>query len=50
LRFDTEQESFTPTVLDALGISVVRQGISVLHRQSEQAAQAETLKALGYVE
>jgi hypothetical protein len=49
LRFDAEQESFTPTVLDALGITVVRQGISVLHRRSEQAAQADTLKALGYL-
>jgi len=49
LRFDTDQECFMPTVLDALGIEVVRDGISVLHRQSEQEAQSETLKALGYL-
>jgi len=49
LRFDTEQECFMPTVLDALGISVVREGISVLHRCSEQERQSETLKALGYL-
>jgi hypothetical protein len=49
LRFDAEQGTFTPTVLDALGIRVVRQWMSVLHRRSEQAAQAETLKALGYL-
>ena len=49
MRFDTEQECFTPTVLDALGISVTREGISALIRGSEQAAQADTLKALGYL-
>jgi hypothetical protein len=49
LHFDTEQECFMPTVLDALGIDVVREGISVLHRCSEQETQADTLKALGYL-
>ena len=49
IRFDTDQECFMPTVLDALGIGVVRDGISVLHRCSEQEQQSETLKALGYL-
>jgi len=49
LRFDTDQECFMPTILDTLGIAVERDGISVLHRRSEQEAQSETLKALGYL-
>ena len=49
IRFDTDQECFMPTVLDALGISVARDGNSILHRCSEQEAQSETLKALGYL-
>lgn len=49
LRLDTDQENFTPTVLDAVGLSVVRDGTSVLLRVSEQARQADVLKALGYV-
>jgi len=49
LRFDTDQENFMPTVLDALGIEVTREGISVLILSSEQEAQSETLKALGYL-
>ena len=49
LRFDMEQECFMPTVLDALGIDVVREGISMLHTCSEQEQQLETLKALGYL-
>jgi len=49
MRFDTEQECFMPTVLDALGITVARDGPSVLHRQSVQEAQTSTLEALGYL-
>lgn len=49
LRFDTDQENFMPTVLDALGIGIVRDGISVLHRRSDQERQSETLRALGYL-
>ena len=49
MRFDTVQENFMPTVLDALGIYVVRDGTSVLLRCSEQAMQSKVLEALGYL-
>jgi len=49
LRFDMEQEYFMPTVLDALDIQVQRDGTSALFTRSEQEAQSETLKALGYL-
>lgn len=49
LRLDTDQENFMPTVLDALGIYVVRDGTSVLLRRSEQAMQSKMLEALGYL-
>lgn len=49
LRLDTGQENFMPTVLDALGIEVKRDGTSVLVRQSEQDRQSEVLEALGYL-
>lgn len=49
LRFDTDQENFMPTVLDALGIEVMRDGISVLHRRSELRRRVDVLKSLGYL-
>jgi len=49
IRFDTDQENFMPTVLDALDIGVTREGISVLIRSSEQEAQSKILEALGYL-
>jgi len=49
MRYDTEQECFMPTVLDALDIPVTREGISMLILGSEQEAQSNILSALGYL-
>lgn len=49
MRFDTDQENFMPTVLDALDIGVERDGISVLRRVSEREQAQGRLEALGYL-
>jgi predicted AlkP superfamily phosphohydrolase/phosphomutase len=45
----TDQVNFTPTILDALGIVVTRDGRSILIKDSEMDNANEMLKGLGYV-
>lgn len=48
IRNDTDQVNYMPTVLDALDISVRRDGLSMLIKENDEFVMSK-LKALGYV-